>query len=108
VPTWNYAVVHAHGRGRLVADDQLRAILEDLVARFDDSGWRFDGPEEFARKKLAAIAGFEVTMERLEGKWKMSQNRSADDQARVAERLERGGEQERAVAALMRERLRRG
>ncbi|HUJ25980.1 MAG TPA: FMN-binding negative transcriptional regulator [Myxococcales bacterium] len=108
VPTWNYVVVHARGRGRLVEEDRLRRILDEMVARFDDTGWKLDGPEEFVRKQLAAIAGFEIGIEALEGKWKLSQNRPLADQARVAEWLERGGEQSRAVAALMRDRLRRG
>jgi transcriptional regulator len=105
VPTWNYAVVHARGRARLVDEKRLRAILDEMVARFDSTGWRLDAPEEFVRAKLDAIAGFEIDVHRLEGKWKLSQNRSRADQARVAEWLGRGDEQSRVLAALMRGRL---
>jgi transcriptional regulator len=105
VPTWNYVVVHARGRSRLVDELGLRGILEDMVERFDATGWRLEAPEEFVRAKLGAIAGFEIALEHLEGKWKVSQNRSLTDQARVVAWLERGDESSRALAALMRARL---
>lgn len=104
VPTWNYVVVHARGRARLVDEGKLREILDDMVAHFDTTGWRLEAPEEFVRAKLDAIAGFEILLERLEGKWKLSQNRSLEDQVRVAEWLEQGDAQSRALAALMRAR----
>ncbi len=104
VPTWNYVVVHVRGRGRLVDEPALRSILDDLVGRFDPTGWRLEAPEEFLRSALEAIAGFEIPIEQLEGKWKLSQNRSLTDQKRVAAWLEGGDETSRAVAALMRSR----
>ena len=105
VPTWNYLVVHARGRSRLVGEPALREILDDMVKRFDPTGWRLEAPEAFVRAKLGAIAGFEIALERLEGKLKVSQNRSPMDQARVVAWLERGDESSRALAALMRLRL---
>jgi predicted FMN-binding regulatory protein PaiB len=45
----------------------LRAILDELVGRFDPTGWRLDAPEEFVRSALDAIAGFEISIEQLEG-----------------------------------------
>jgi transcriptional regulator len=101
VPTWNYVVVHARGRGRLVEESVLRTILDDLVGRFDPTGWRLEASEEYVRSALDAIAGFEISIEQLEGKWKLSQNRSLGDQMRVAAWLEGGDETSRAVAALM-------
>ena len=106
VPTWNYVVVHARGRARLVDESALREILDDMVERFDATGWRLLAPQEFVRAKLAAIAGFEIALEHLEGKWKISQNRSLTDQERVVAWLERGDESSRALASLMRSRLR--
>jgi transcriptional regulator len=106
VPTWNYVVVHARGRARLVTEPELRALLDELVARFDDTGWRFDAPEDYARRMVGAIAGFEIAVDRLEGKWKLSQNRPVEDQHRVARWLEGRAEDGRAVAALMWKRLR--
>ena len=105
VPTWNYVVVHARGRARPVDAGELRAILDDMVTQFDITGWRFDGPEEFVRTKLEAIAGFEIALESVEGKWKISQNRSLADQRRVIEWLEKGDDPSRALAAVMRARL---
>jgi transcriptional regulator len=101
VPTWNYVVVHAHGRGHLVDESGLRSILEESVSRFDGTDWRLYTGDEFLRPMLDAIAGFEIALERLEGKWKLSQNRSADDQARVTAWLQRGDDSSRALASFM-------
>jgi transcriptional regulator len=105
VPTWNYVVVHVRGEARIVDEPALRAILDDTVAHFDRTGWRPEANEPFMRTKLAAIAGFEVEIRQLEGKSKLSQNRSLADQARVASWLEGGDDQSRALAAIMRGRL---
>jgi transcriptional regulator len=105
VPTWNYVVLHVRGRARLVDEPVLRNILDDLVGRFDPTGWKLDAPDEYLRSALDAIAGFEISIEELEGKWKLSQNRSLTDQRRVAAWLEAGVESSRAVAALMRARF---
>lgn len=103
VPTWNYVVVHAHGRARVVDERGLQSILDQSVSRFDASDWRLYTGEEFLRPMLDAIVGFEIDLERLEGKWKLSQNRSPDDQARVSAWLARGDDSSRALAALMRQ-----
>lgn len=105
VPTWNYVVVHVQGRSRLVDEPSLRRMLDDLVAHFDPTGWRLEASAEYVQSALDVIAGFEIPIERLKGKWKLSQNRSLTDQQRVATWLEQGDEASRAVAALMRSRL---
>jgi transcriptional regulator len=91
VPTWNYAVVHAHGRAARLAPADLRTLLQDLVdahERGAERPWRFDSlPADTIDNLLGAIVGFEIAVERLEGKMKLSQNRSPDDQRRVRERL---------------------
>jgi transcriptional regulator len=91
VPTWNYVTVHATGRARLLDASELRALLDDLVALHEGavaSPWRFDSlPAERADALMDAIVGFEIAVERLEGKLKLSQNRSAEDQRRVREHL---------------------
>jgi transcriptional regulator len=104
VPTWNYVVVHVRGRARLLDAPGLLRILDDSVARFDTSGWRMNPDDETIRPKLAAIAGFEIDIEVVEGKWKLSQNRSPEDQEQVIDWLERGDDASRATAALMRAR----
>jgi transcriptional regulator len=104
VPTWNYVVVHVRGRAQLVGTPELRAILDEAVARFDTTGWQLDQSDAFLGPKLEAIAGFEIAIDELLGKVKMSQNRSSEDQGRVATWLEQGDPSARALAALMRAR----
>ena len=64
-----------------------------------------DAPADFIAAHLKGIVGFELPIARLEGKWKMSQNRSAADRTGVVEGLAEGGAPENAVAAIMAEQL---
>lgn len=96
VPTWNYVAVHAQGSLRFFDDPQRLLALVTRLTEAREAGrpdpWAVsDAPEEFIRAHLKAIVGFELTIARLEGKWKMSQNRPAHDRAGVAEGLEREG-----------------
>jgi transcriptional regulator len=103
VPTWNYTVVHAHGVIRPMGDEGLRALLDQLSRTYEGDrpdAWRMDGlPEEYVAKMLRAIVGFELQVERLEGKFKLSQNRP-EEIGRVVAALESQGEGE--VAEMMR------
>ena len=105
VPTWNYAVVHARGKARIVEPEALPALLARLTRKYEEARpapWRMeDLPAEFTPKLLAAIVGFEIAVERLEGKFKLSQNRRPADLEGVIAALE--GEGQGALAALMRE-----
>lgn len=88
VPTWNYAVVHAHGPLRAIEDPAwLLALLERLTGAHEgprDAPWSVrDAPPEFIDKLLGAIVGIEIPVRRMEGKWKMSQNRSQVDQLTI-------------------------
>lgn len=88
VPTWDYAVVHAHGTLRAIDDAQwLFALLERLSARHESARampWSIhDAPREYIDKLLRALVGIEIPIARIQGKWKMSQNRSARDQATI-------------------------
>jgi transcriptional regulator len=92
VPTWNYAVVHAHGSLRAVEDPEwLLGLLERLTKRHEASRpapWKVaDAPRDFIEGLLKAIVGIEIVIDKLEGKWKASQNRAADDRARIAQGL---------------------
>ena len=104
VPTWNYAVVHARGRARLLPPADLAPLLDRLSRAYEDgraAPWRMDAlPQDFARKLLEAIVGFEIVVDRLEGKFKLSQNRRREDVDGVAAALEAEGQD--ALAALMR------
>lgn len=84
VPTWNYVAVHAYGSVRLRDDPAfLRGHLDALTSRHEGdrpTPWQVsDAPEEFIAQQMKAIVGFELEIVRLEGKWKMSQNRSGAD-----------------------------
>lgn len=92
VPTWNYVAVHVHGPLRTFNDkDRLLDIVTALTARFEQSQpepWSVtDAPPEFIDKLLNAITGIEIPIARIEGKWKVSQNRPAGDRHSVAEAL---------------------
>lgn len=105
VPTWNYAVVHAHAKVRALDETGLRRLIRRLSATYEagrQNPWRIeDQPAGFVDGLVKAIVGFELEVERLEGKFKLSQNRPGNDALRVVEALEREGET--ALAALMRE-----
>jgi transcriptional regulator len=90
VPTWNYAAVHVYGKARLVFEPEpLLDILHDSIEMFDASyqeQWS-SLPEEYRARMLNHIVGFEIVAERLEGKFKLSQNRTKTEQARVTDAL---------------------
>jgi transcriptional regulator len=107
VPTWNYAVVHVTGPARLVEDPA--AMLEHvgaLSARFETGPRPFSPnalPDDLRANLLRAIVGFELRAERVEGKLKLGQNRSAEDRLGAAAGLEAAGTDDaRALAAMMR------
>ncbi|MGZ8489151.1 MAG: FMN-binding negative transcriptional regulator, partial [Candidatus Binatia bacterium] len=92
VPTYNYAVVHAYGALRIIDDRAwLRGLVTRLTERFESASsapWRVsDAPDDFIDKQLGAIVGIEITITKLAGKWKVSQNRPALDRAGVVEAL---------------------
>ena len=102
VPTWNYAVVHAHGKARLTDEAGLHDIVTRLSTKYEAGNakpWRLsEQPANFVSGMLQNIVGFEIEVERLEGKFKLSQNRPAEI-PRIIEALESAGEA--AIADLM-------
>ena len=95
VPTFNYAVVHAHGPLRAIDDAAwLLGLVERLTVRHEAglaAPWRVsDAPADYIEKLLKAIVGIEIPLTRLEGKWKLGQNRSMQDQATMARELAAG------------------
>ncbi|HTB56555.1 MAG TPA: FMN-binding negative transcriptional regulator [Polyangia bacterium] len=109
VPTWNYVVVHATGKARVHHDGHdLTDLLRELTAQYEGrqaGAWSPDRlPDGFAQPMRGAIVGFELAVERLEGKLKLSQNRSAEDRRGVVAALEaQMSEDSRAIATLMRQ-----
>ncbi len=110
VPTYNYVAVHAYGPLRIVDDVAwLRGLVSRLTARFEApqaQPWSVsDAPESFIEKQLQAIVGIEITVTRLFGKWKVSQNRSGIDRRGVVSELSRATDADSlAMAELVRER----
>lgn len=107
VPTWNYTVVHAHGAARAVEDlDWLRCHVSRLVdthEAVEATPWKVsDSPEDYIEGLLKAIVGIEIPIDRLVGKWKVSQNRSLADRGGVSRGLTtRGGDEAAAMARLV-------
>ena len=107
VPTWNYAVVHAYGTPRVVDDhDATLAILERLVAVHEKGlpePWSLDRVgAEFRDTQIRGIVAFEMPIDRLEGKFKLSQNKSPADRQGVTKALRATGEAlSLAVAGMM-------
>jgi transcriptional regulator len=110
VPTWNYATVHVWGRPRVIEDAAwLRAQVDALTRTHEDprpAPWSVsDAPEPFIAAQLRGIVGVEIPIARIEGKWKVSQNRSAVDQAGVRDGLAADGAGAQDMARLVAERL---
>lgn len=92
VPTWNYVVVHAYGRPEVFTDPtRLLGIVRALTDKHESTRaepWAVsDAPADYIEKMLNGIVGFSIPIERLEGKRKLNQNRSAEDIAGVSKGL---------------------
>ena|ERR1700722_13244940 len=105
VPTWNYTVVHAYGVPTIGDQSATLAHLKQLVAKHEkgfERPWDFDPNAAWIQRLLPGIAAFEIKIEKLQGKFKLNQNRTPADRAGVIEAL---GESEdplqRAVARFM-------
>jgi transcriptional regulator len=107
VPTWNYAVVHVHGRLRVLDDAVwLRRLLETLTGHHEAAQpqpWHVtDAPADHIEKSLRAIVGLEVVIDRIEGKFKLSQNHPPRNRAGVIAGLrQRDGDGDAELADLM-------
>jgi len=90
VPTWNYAAVHVYGEPTLFTDEEsLRATLHRMIDTYESSymtQWS-ELSEEYRSRMMKHIVGFNIKVKRLEGKFKLSQNRTKGEQARVIQCL---------------------
>jgi transcriptional regulator len=86
VPTWNYGAVHAHGKARVFSEpEQLLPILHDLIGTFEAryaEQWA-ELTEAYRRRMLSHIVGFEIVVTSIEAKFKLSQNRTKQEQENV-------------------------
>ncbi len=110
VPTWNYAAVHVYGTPEIIDDpDAAYADQKRLVAEFEagaDAPWSLDDRDpEYVAGMIRAIVNFRIPVSRIEGKFKLSQNRDGQDRARVIDALSQSADQaERDTAEMMRNR----
>jgi transcriptional regulator len=105
VPTWNYVAVHVYGVPRVIEDaGEVRALLDRLVREYEGDAWSLDGLDaDFTGRMSRGIVAFEMTIERIEGKFKLSQNRPDEDRRNVIAELEKPGAGENTkLARLMR------
>lgn len=110
VPTWNYAVVHVTGTPRIVTEDPA---MREMVMRLVDENesplghpWDVSQAERIMDVEMKGIVGFEIPIERIEGKFKLNQNRAREDQEGVVRALEASDHPDaREIARLMRARL---
>jgi transcriptional regulator len=108
VPTWNYAVAHLYGKPRLIeSETELEALVERLTNVYESqmlNPWQLNLSSERRAKLLSMIVGFEIEITDVQGKFKLSQNRPAEDQKRVIEELSQSSNPlDVAVAKLMTE-----
>ncbi len=107
VPTWNYAVAHAYGTLRVIDDATwIRGQIETLTAEHENAfpePWRLsDAPPDYAEKMMGAVVGIEIVINRLCGKWKVSQNQPPQNRAGVIAGLHAcGGAESVALAAFV-------
>ena len=104
VPTWNYAVVHACGTLRVIDDPawvctQLEALTDHNEAGFAEPWSVADAPHEYTEKLIASIVGIEIVITKLTGKWKVSQNQPAQNQASVIAGLNSSGHRDAEAMA---------
>ena len=104
VPTWNYLAVHVYGSLSLIDEPKDKdALLKRLIGRHEPAyaaQWR-GLPEEYQQRMLQAIVGFRLRVTRWEGKFKLSQNRSAAERERIQQSYREGTAQEQSVAQWM-------
>lgn len=103
VPTWNYITVQARGRARRIEDPSWLRVQIDALTQAQENGlaepWTVeDAPADFIAAQIRGIVGVEIPVERMEGKWKLSQNRSAADRAGVVAGLKAAGKDDVAAA----------
>jgi transcriptional regulator len=111
VPTWNYAVVHARGKPRLIESRaELSKLIDLTISEYEPTlgapGNEAYPPDEARAQLLEHIVGFELPIDELQGKFKLGQNRSAEDQSGIMEALTVQGGESLALLKLMRERSR--
>ena len=91
VPTWNYQAVHIYGVCQVFDDrEKLKILVESLTEKYESS-FQVPWQPDYKASMLGAIIGIEITIDEIQGKFKLSQNRPAKDKQRVIEQLSKSG-----------------
>jgi transcriptional regulator len=104
VPTWNYAVVHVHAKLKVIDNaawilNQINTLTQQQEA-VREQPWKVaDAPTDYVDQLLGALIGLELSIERIEGKWKVSQNQKPQDHQGVIDGLTREGTQQAEMMA---------
>jgi transcriptional regulator len=107
VPTWNYMMVHVYGKINMLAGDEVHALLSRLVQNHEpQTGYSLEAlPEDFVRKEIKGVAGFEVQVTKIDAAYKLSQNRDDESYQNIVTELEKQKDADsRKVAEEMRKR----
>jgi len=93
VPTWNYMAVHVYGKIKIIDGEELYQSLKGLVDRYEAGSSKpirvEELPEDMMNKYMKGIVGFRIEIEKIEGKWKLSQNRDDEDYQNIIHELEK-------------------
>jgi transcriptional regulator len=91
VPTWNYVMVHVYGKIKMLAGDELHALLSQLVHKHEpDTGYSLETlPEDFVSKEMKGVAGFEMQVTKIDAAYKLSQNRDDESYGNIIIELEK-------------------
>jgi transcriptional regulator len=96
VPTWNYIAVHVYGSIRIIEGDELYQALKSMLDKYEahvDHPVRMDSlSEDYLHQHLKAVTGFEISINRIEASYKLSQNRDAKNHQSITQQLERKGD----------------
>lgn len=91
VPTWNYMNVHVYGKVRMLEGEELYALLSDLVKKHESTtGYSMEGlPADFVEKEIKGVAGFALSVTRIDAAYKLSQNRDDESYTNIVCELEK-------------------
>jgi transcriptional regulator len=109
VPTWNYIAVHAYGKARIIADpDEVWNLMERTIHKFEEKffdQWK-NLPPGYVRGMLKEIVAFEIEITKLDGKYKLSQNKTKNEQQQIISSFEESGDTvQKEIAEEMRKRI---
>jgi transcriptional regulator len=105
VPTWDYMIVHVYGRVREIAGDELYSVLSRLVENHEaNTAYRLETlPQEMVQKEIKGVFGFAVDVTRIDGGYKLSQGKTAEDRKNIISELERRDDEDsKGIAAAIR------